>query len=228
MADLERAPLVTEEVAIVDPSTVAQPPPPYSEEDKDVNADVQNRRRVACQVCRTNLTFADRSGLRVVTCSRCQEATPVGAPPAGKKYVRCTCNCLLTCSTTARQIICPRANCKRTVSVGGGTSTDRVTCRNCNVTTRWTARGYSSRRCSRCHSLMPISEEMMKFARGRAILFIILGLVCTLLAIGVLVATILYAPYGVVAVPIGLFSAGVYFFARAGLYLCSVSGATIE
>ena len=35
---------------------------------------------------------------------------PVASPPPGKKYVRCPCNCLLTCSLTATRVICPREN----------------------------------------------------------------------------------------------------------------------
>ena len=35
---------------------------------------------------------------------------PIADPPPSKKYVRCPCNCLLTCSSTASRVICPRPN----------------------------------------------------------------------------------------------------------------------
>ena len=70
-------------VGIEEPSIASAPPPAYADVVPELpggspgggKADSQHRRRVVCEVCRTSLTYADRAGLRVVRCSRCQEAT---------------------------------------------------------------------------------------------------------------------------------------------------------
>jgi hypothetical protein len=65
---------------------------------------------VQCRVCQHVIHVAPGTQSRVVKCSNCREATPIAPPPPGKKYVRCPCNCLLTCSETASRVICPRDN----------------------------------------------------------------------------------------------------------------------
>lgn len=38
----------------------------------------------------------------------CIPRQPIKNAPAGKKYVRCACNCLLICKVTSQRIACPR------------------------------------------------------------------------------------------------------------------------
>ncbi|XP_065184891.1 type 2 phosphatidylinositol 4,5-bisphosphate 4-phosphatase-like [Sycon ciliatum] len=236
MADPERAPLLSAEDG---PAIAMQAAPPaYSDvvEDKGTAADSQHRRRVVCEVCRTSLTYSDRPGLRVVRCSRCQEATPVGPPPPGKRYVRCACHCLLTCLATSKLVACPRQNCKRTVRLTptSGTvtvvaTTQRVTCPRCQITVPWNTRRFGISRCYACNSLIPINSAMHTWAMRRARMYTIIGAVLLLLAITITVVTVeLSVNGGVFVVPVGFYGSGTYFLVRGLMYFCAVHGAPVE
>ncbi|XP_065509129.1 type I phosphatidylinositol 4,5-bisphosphate 4-phosphatase-A-like isoform X2 [Caloenas nicobarica] len=73
---------------------------------------------VACRVCQRPISVEGKGRQHVVKCGGCGEATPIRTAPAGKKYVRCPCNCLLVCGASAQRIACPRAYCGRSLRSG--------------------------------------------------------------------------------------------------------------
>ncbi|KAL5104878.1 Type 2 phosphatidylinositol 45-bisphosphate 4-phosphatase [Taenia crassiceps] len=65
-----------------------------------------------CQVCNTIIPITNKEKQLVVKCPSC-------GPPTGKQYVRCQCNCLLICKSTATRVGCPRENCQRVITLNG-------------------------------------------------------------------------------------------------------------
>lgn len=51
--------------------------------------------------------------LRPVVCNIRFHVQPIRSAPPGKKYIRCTCRCLLICKATAQRVSCPRSDCGR-------------------------------------------------------------------------------------------------------------------
>ncbi|KAH9281393.1 Type I phosphatidylinositol 4,5-bisphosphate 4-phosphatase-B [Echinococcus granulosus] len=72
-----------------------------------------------CQVCNTIIPIVNKEKQLVVKCPSCGEATPIKGPPTGKQYVRCQCNCLLICKSTATRVGCPREDCLRVINLNG-------------------------------------------------------------------------------------------------------------
>lgn len=78
---------------------------------------VDGRVYTICKVCGNNIDITDKTDTFVVKCAKCGEATPVKRAPSKKRYVRCSCNCLLICFETANRIVCPRPNCKKIIDL---------------------------------------------------------------------------------------------------------------
>ncbi|KAL5470794.1 hypothetical protein EMCRGX_G028814 [Ephydatia muelleri] len=94
---------------------------------------------VTCDVCCETLNVPKNMTKKLLSCNHCKEATPLESPDPGKRYFRCYCNCLLTCSVTSSKVLCPRQTCKLIVDIHmqgphSGTNMKIFQCPVCKVT----------------------------------------------------------------------------------------------
>jgi phosphatidylinositol-4,5-bisphosphate 4-phosphatase len=199
-------------------------PPPYAPPSQAVPGTGQSL-FVQCRVCQHVIHVNHGSQSRVVKCTNCREATPIAPPPPGKKYVRCPCNCLLTCSETASRVICPRDNCKRTIGVGTidvrpiNTNRMRVICGKCHRSILWPSNAAVAR-CPHCRGRSYLYSSWMRyragvcFALGAA--FILISVIITAVS-AVLTWTSKHG--GIFVLWIGMFFAGIGLIVRGVFYL---------
>jgi len=200
----ERAPLISTDTAtdslpdgsgrtiVTIPSS--QDPPPYTPTDQLNGTPV-----ISCRVCQAMINVDGKLHQHVVKCGACNEATPIRNAPPGKKYVRCPCNCLLICKSSSMRIACPRMNCKRIINLApipsagdstGQSSTtpatsttneSRITCGHCFQTFIFDPHTQALARCPHCRKISSIGTNL---ARKRAGIFLLLGLACLVVGIG--------------------------------------------
>ncbi|KAK7088998.1 type 1 phosphatidylinositol 4,5-bisphosphate 4-phosphatase-like [Littorina saxatilis] len=181
---------------------------------------------INCRVCQAMINIEGKQHLHVVKCSVCQEATPIKAPPPGKRYVRCPCNCLLVCRSTAQRIACPRANCRRIINVATpqmvssirSPDSRRVACAYCQQIFIFNFGLTVLARCPHCRK---VSSVGVNYARKRGIICLVIGLMFLCAGIGVTVGTyeMAHTHGGIYVAWIGAFVAGVLMMIRGFLYL---------
>ncbi|XP_065913656.1 type 1 phosphatidylinositol 4,5-bisphosphate 4-phosphatase-like [Dysidea avara] len=208
-----------------------QQPPPYNFDasfSPPTTAPTGNTLYVQCRVCQHIINVPTGTNSRVVKCPNCQEATPIADPPPGKKYVRCPCNCLLTCSSTASRVICPRPNCKRTIGVGAGSCSDvltpldsnriRVVCGKCSRSILWPAHEVVAR-CPHCRCRSYLHRDWMM---RRAVILAVIGFIFLAIGIGVTAGTATLASEhgGIIVVYVGAFVTGILLLLRSARYAC--------
>ncbi|XP_078367372.1 type 2 phosphatidylinositol 4,5-bisphosphate 4-phosphatase-like isoform X3 [Oculina patagonica] len=224
---------------IASPSPQAPGPPPlaYSEMPPPWYAppiSMNTEPSVTCRVCQQLIYIRGREHQHEVKCANCQEATPIKPPPAGKKYIRCPCNALLTCKVSCVRITCPRVNCQRITNLAPTPSvppavtvpsSNRATCGHCNGI--FVFRTTSCRaRCPHCRETSSVGPD---FARRRARIFAIIGFIFLAAGVGVTVGTLEIAKKsgGIYVVWVGAFVAGILNLIRS-CYYCTMTVSLIE
>jgi len=183
--------------SIVDPITVSCSAPNENPDFTIPEMGPENSAsKVTCRVCQEIIDVVGKRDQHVIKCIRCNEATPIRSAPAGKKYVRCLCHCLLICKSSSQRIACPRTNCKRVINLAPSPITPpipevpgmcRVTCVHCQDTFLFNMLQNALARCPHCRKVSSVGPE---FAKAKAIFFLIVAVI--LLIIG---ATVIYFTY---------------------------------
>ncbi|CAK9832425.1 Type 1 phosphatidylinositol 4,5-bisphosphate 4-phosphatase [Anthophora retusa] len=190
---------------------------------------------VTCRVCQGMINIYGKRDHHVVKCFQCHEATPIRNAPPGKKYVRCPCNCLLICKSSSQRIACPRPNCKRIINLAPSPITPpvltmpgmcRVCCAHCHDTFLFNTLNNALARCPHCRKISSVGPD---FARGRGIVFVILGIILLIIGIAVTVGThtIVKTKGGIYVVYIGAFLLALLCIWRS-IYYCTMKISLIE
>ncbi|VDO79869.1 unnamed protein product, partial [Heligmosomoides polygyrus] len=134
---------------------------------------------VTCRVCEEQIELNGRDSQHVVKCSSCHEATPIRPAPAGKKYVRCPCNCLLICKVASTRIACPRGNCRRVITLAhrepqgsairAPAGSCRVQCVHCSEVFLFNTLSNCLAHCPHCKKKSTVGG----FARRRALIYLV-------------------------------------------------------
>lgn len=208
------------------PFTSAPPPgslpPPYNPNPIVPNA--AGLMVVPCRVCVQPIEFTPKPNLSAVRCNKCHHATQVGPPPAGKKFILCQCNSLLTVSVTAKAATCPKADCKRTIILAPeAPGKSRAFCAHCN-----TLLTYNSSSavviCPKCRGRSVVSRTKLN---SYIVSFFIMAFIFIALGVGLTVSSYVIASDGggVYFVFWGLVLAGVIMLIRAATYVALNRGA---
>lgn len=157
--------------------------------------------------------------------------------PSGKKYIRCPCNCLLVCKSSAQRVGCPRQNCKRIInltpeiprSFSSGTNTENniissvpgmchVTCAHCFEAFLFNTLSNTLARCPHCRKVSTVSA---RFSRMRSTVFMMLFAIVLASAIGVTLSTHIYFHHtpGFIALDVILFILAFVILLRALFYM---------
>ncbi|KAL1447665.1 hypothetical protein WDU94_015617 [Cyamophila willieti] len=191
---------------------------------------------VTCRVCQAMIDISGKRDQHVVKCIHCNEATPVKNAPAGKKYVRCPCNCLLICKSSSIRIACPRVNCKRIINLAPSPITppnnlspgmSRVICVHCTDAFMFNTLNNALARCPHCRKVSSVGPD---FARGRSTLFFTLAAFFLLLGSAVTYGSwklVVNNGSGVYFFYIGAFIISVILFVR-GMYYYTMKVSNIE
>ncbi|XP_053497920.1 type I phosphatidylinositol 4,5-bisphosphate 4-phosphatase-B-like isoform X1 [Ictalurus furcatus] len=203
MADeAENSPLLHAEASEVDLHHSSMPnhvpsPPLYQEEAPPPYWAVPavGSTSLFCGVCGAQIAMNANSGQQIVKCGVCQEATPISSPPAGKRFVRCSCHCLLICKTSSQRVACPRPQCKRVIELTGqGLSSavvqyygTRASCGHCSQTFLGPQSGEKSVRCPHCRKVSFIGTE---YPMKRCVYFSLMSIFFAIVAGGLIAATV--------------------------------------
>ncbi|KAK6743614.1 hypothetical protein RB195_010724 [Necator americanus] len=150
---------------------------------------------VTCRVCDEQIELNGRDSQHVVKCNSCHEATPIRPAPAGKKYVRCPCNCLLICKAASTRIACPRGNCRRVITLGhrepqgsairAPAGSCRVQCVHCSEVFLFNTLSNSLAHCPHCKKKSTVGG----FARRRALIYLVTAVTTLLFSVLLTVMT---------------------------------------